>query len=301
MNLGKMKVLVIFFLSFYAWAEAQHFTYTPTSNDMSVALLNVTINGTAIVAGDEIGAFKSDGTTCVGRTIWTGSPGGITVYGADTTPALPGMAVGETVKYKVWDASANTEYTAVPTYTQGDGNYAENGMQVISTLAATGTVPTYTLTVTSGGNGTVTLNPTGGVYSSGVVVTLTPVPNSGYTFSSWTGTNSGDIVNTGGIYTIAMNSNKSVQANFAASTGLLGDVNKSGTITSSDALIILSCAVGNSVSQYCPLDCGDVNASNTVTSSDALVVLSYSVGLTVPYPVGQSGCPTGVTPCLGCN
>ena len=158
----------------------------------------------------------------------------------------------------------------------------------------------YTLTATSGGNGTVTLTPSGGTYASGSTVTLTVTPASGYQFSSWSGANSGDVVNTGGVYTIVMNGNKTVQANFTA-TGVLGDVNESGTITSSDALIILSCAVGLDVSQYCPMYCGDVNASDTVTSSDALIVLSYAVGLSVPYPVGQAGCPTGVTPCPGCE
>ena len=60
-----------------------------------------------------------------------------------------------------------------------------------------------------------TLNPPGGSYCSGRSVTLTPVPDSGYLFSGWTGANAGDIVNTGGVYTIVMNGDKSVTANFA--------------------------------------------------------------------------------------
>ena len=158
----------------------------------------------------------------------------------------------------------------------------------------------YSLEVTSSGNGTVTLSPAGGSYDAGTTVTLTPVPAAGYMFSSWGGANATDVINTGGIYTILLNNNKTLQANFTGS-GILGDVNRSTTITSSDALIILSCSVGNAVSQFCPLDCGDVNGTNTITSSDALIVLSYSVGLSVPYPVGQPGCPSGVTPCPGCE
>ncbi len=57
----------------------------------------------------------------------------------------------------------------------------------------------YTLTAGNDGHGSVTLSPTGGTYTSGTVVTLTPAPNSGYAFSSWSGTNAGDIVNTGGV------------------------------------------------------------------------------------------------------
>ncbi|HPN35565.1 MAG TPA: hypothetical protein PK843_13705, partial [bacterium] len=77
---------------------------------------------------------------------------------------------------------------------------------------------TYTLTAGNDGHGTVSLSPSGGVYAAGTTVTLTPVPASGYTFSSWTGTNVGDIINTGGVYTIVMNGNKTVQANFILTT-----------------------------------------------------------------------------------
>ncbi len=44
-------------------------------------------------------------------------------------------------------------------------------------------VPTYTLT-TSATNGSISLNPPGGVYNAGTVVTVTANPNSGYAFGS---------------------------------------------------------------------------------------------------------------------
>jgi hypothetical protein len=160
---------------------------------------------------------------------------------------------------------------------------------------------TYTLTVGNDGHGTVTLNPTGGTYASGTTVTLTPVPNSGYTFSSWGGTNSGNIVNTGGVYTIVMNANKSVTANFTAAAGIRGDVNNDAAANSTDALIILSCDVGLNTSQFCPMLCGDANSDGSVNSTDALIILSYNVGLSVPFPVGQAGCQSSVTACPGCG
>ena len=44
-------------------------------------------------------------------------------------------------------------------------------------VAVSGTVAIYyTLTAGNDGNGSVTLNPTGGTYASGTTVTLTPVP-----------------------------------------------------------------------------------------------------------------------------
>jgi hypothetical protein len=81
-----------------------------------------------------------------------------------------------------------------------------------------GTPPTYTLTADNDGNGTVNLSPSGGVYSSGTTVMLTPNPAPGYQFSLWSGANAGDIIDTGGVYTIVMNASKTVQANFTQAT-----------------------------------------------------------------------------------
>jgi predicted phosphodiesterase len=84
-------------------------------------------------------------------------------------------------------------------------------------------------------------------------------------------------------------------------TGILGDVNGDGFVNSTDALIILSCDVGLNTSAFCPMNCGDVNGDGFVNSTDALIILSYDVGMSVPYPVGEPGCPSSVTPCAGCT
>ncbi len=100
------------------------------------------------------------------------------------------------------------------------------------TVQANFTQITYTLTAGNDGHGTVTLNPAGGTYASGTVVTLTPVPSAGYQFGSWSGANSGDIINTAGVYTIVMNGNKTVQANFTQITYTLTAGNDGhGTVT----------------------------------------------------------------------
>jgi hypothetical protein len=83
--------------------------------------------------------------------------------------------------------------------------------------------------------------------------------------------------------------------------GILGDVNGDETVNSTDALIILSCDVGFDTSQFCPMNCGDVNDDGHVNSTDALIILSYDVHIAVPYPVGEPGCPSSITPCPGCN
>ena len=73
--------------------------------------------------------------------------------------------------------------------------------------------PTFTLT-TSAANGSIALNPPGGVYATGTVVTVTAHGIYGYAFASWGGALSGTVNPT----TITMNGNKSVTANFVVST-----------------------------------------------------------------------------------
>ena len=70
---------------------------------------------------------------------------------------------------------------------------------------------TYTLS-TNSANGSVTLNPSGGVYNSGDEVLLNPNKVFGYKFSSWGGDLTGSVVPG----KIIMNSNKSVTANYVA-------------------------------------------------------------------------------------
>jgi len=95
--------------------------------------------------------------------------------------------------------------------------------QVLSALTSTG------LAVTDSRNGITkprirvdaAVNALGGSvsgqYTSGTVVTLTPVPNSGYNFQSWSGCDSVS----GNNCTVTMNASRSVTANFAASGSVL--------------------------------------------------------------------------------
>jgi hypothetical protein len=97
----------------------------------------------------------------------------------------------------------------------------------------------------------------------------------------------------------AVNYSYTIDAN--EPTSRLGGVNSDGLVNSTDALIILSCDVGMDTSAFCPMNCGDVNDDGLVNSTDALIILSYDVGMSVPYPVGEAGCPATVTPCSGCS
>ena len=70
--------------------------------------------------------------------------------------------------------------------------------------------PVHTLTVSTKGKGSVALQPPGGAYLAGTVVTLTAVPGSGFRFLGWSGALSGLANPT----TIQMDGNKSVTATF---------------------------------------------------------------------------------------
>ena len=71
---------------------------------------------------------------------------------------------------------------------------------------------TYTLNVIAN-NGSVLKNPDLFAYNSGASVLLTATPNSGYTFTSWSGDATGSV----NPLTVIMNSNKNITANFTLS------------------------------------------------------------------------------------
>jgi uncharacterized repeat protein (TIGR01451 family) len=73
-------------------------------------------------------------------------------------------------------------------------------------------VPTYTLDVNIVGSGTVDLDPPGGVYVEGTVVTLTATPDPGWFFAGW----SGDLGGLTNPQALTMDSNKVVTATFSS-------------------------------------------------------------------------------------
>ena len=148
-------------------------------------------------------------------TVNTSGPGSVTLdppggtYYRDTVVTLTPVP-GDCATFSSWSGTNQGDI-------QGSGPYTilMNGNK--SVQANFTTLPQFTLDAGDDGNGSVTLDPAGGTYCTGTTVTLTPVPDSGYVFDSWSGTNAGNIVDTGGIYTILMNADKAVTANFAVS------------------------------------------------------------------------------------
>jgi hypothetical protein len=79
-------------------------------------------------------------------------------------------------------------------------------------------------------------------------------------------------------------------------TGTWGDLDNSGTVTSFDALLIVTYAVGLSIAPNSPA-LGDVDLDGKVTTRDALIILSHVVGLPTPgFRPGQSLSQCGGNP-----
>ncbi len=72
---------------------------------------------------------------------------------------------------------------------------------------------TYSLNLSTDGNGSASASPASGPYAAGTSLTLTANPNQGFVFDSWTN-GSGNTVSTANPYTFNINQNTTLQANF---------------------------------------------------------------------------------------
>jgi uncharacterized repeat protein (TIGR02543 family) len=135
-----------------------------------------------------------------------------------------------------YDAGTTAIATATPdagykfTGWSGDLSGATNPVSVLMdkniNVTANFALITYTLSA-SASNGDIAMNPAGGVYTPGTVVTLTVTPKTGYTFNGW----SGDLTGSANPATITMDRNKSVTANFKAITYTLATSATNGTVS----------------------------------------------------------------------
>ena len=153
----------------------------------------------------------------------------------------------------------------------------------------------YTLTAGNDGNGNITLNPNYRHYLSGTTVTLTPMPNPCYAFSSWSGTNAGDIVDTGGVYTIVMNGNKSVTANFTINTYTLQyAVGAHGSLNGTSPQTVNCGADGTAVTAvpdvgYHFVDWSDGSTANPRTDTNVTADVDVTANLAVdPLDYGDA-------------
>ncbi len=119
-----------------AQAQSQNCSLNTGNNATYIFPVEVagSFGGTALATGDVVYAYTTQGI-CVGSRTWqAGSANWITVWGDDEmTDEVDGMLVGESIRFQVYDASANVTYTNTSaTYSEGNGSYAVNGINVFS-------------------------------------------------------------------------------------------------------------------------------------------------------------------------
>ncbi len=118
--------------------QPSHFMFTDkTGNNMTVIVttaINPLVGNIAIENSDEIGVFTASGL-CVGGAVWSGNNIAVTVWGDDDqTSPVDGISAGEMLQFRLWDASANQEYTAAVVYTSGGPEYSVDGIAVPAKL-----------------------------------------------------------------------------------------------------------------------------------------------------------------------
>ena len=144
----------------------------------------------------------------------------------------------------VFDYGSVVQLTPTPsvgyTFTSwtGDASGSANPLSVTmnanKTITGNFTLNAYTLNVTST-NGSVVKNPSQATYNHGTSVQLTATPNTGYTFTSW----SGDATGSTNPLTVSMTSNKNITANYTAVAGsfILNVTAVNGTVVKNPDLV----------------------------------------------------------------
>jgi len=144
------------------------------------------------------------------------------------TPDKSAYDAGETVTVQAV-ADTGYEFAGWSGDLSGSTNPATVTMNANKSITAgfTEVAPaTYTLSATAT-HGSVTKTPAKASYDQGETVTLTATPDTGYSFSSWSGDASGTSPST----TVLMDRNKSVTANFTANTYTLAVGGTNGSVT----------------------------------------------------------------------
>ena len=119
----------------------EEWTYTDNTGNNAVVILPTTadpnIDGSPIIPGDYIGVFTPAGLCC-GWAEWQEQNVSITLWGDDSqTVEIDGFQAGETVSYRVFRPSDDTEWTSVTVaYSQGTGQYAADAILVLSQFDA---------------------------------------------------------------------------------------------------------------------------------------------------------------------
>jgi uncharacterized repeat protein (TIGR02543 family) len=240
--------------------------FTAWSGDLTGSSNPVTITMTGaknITAGFAINSYSV--------TVSSGSGGTVKPAGAQS------VNYGDTLKDT---ATANPGYSFVNWTVTGGVTMAVGGAVGKFGVTGTGTVQAnfaikqYTLTITAS-NGGVTKAPDQTAYDSGTVVTLTPVPSTGFHFTSW----SGDLTGTSNPASLTMNGVKNVAAGFVTnvpdSPVLVSPPNNSVNV---DASPVLAWNAVSRASTYQAQVSTTALFADTVINDTGLTVLTKTEG-----------------------
>jgi len=256
-------------------------------------LFAVTLNGVFLSdnggtnwAADSSGLENINCLLVVDDQLFAGTDGNGVYLSVDSGATWTSLSSGLPPSTRVWSLAASSGHIFAGT---DSGVWripiSTTGFTITASASEGGTIsPDGDITVFENSSQTFAITPIVGFAVSDVLVDGASVGAvASYTFSNVT-------------------ANHSISASFhSVPTSNLGGVNSDGLVNSTDALIILSADAGMDTSEFCPMNCGDVNGDGLVNSTDALIILSYDVGMSVPFPVGQPGCSSGVTQPPGCS
>ena len=165
------------------------------------------------------------------------------IVNLSSNPVLGGSTIGA----GTYNAGTSVTITATPNAAYTFVNWTE-GINIVSTdaiytlslnasrtLVANFAINTYTLNVTAL-NGTALKNPNQVSYNYGTNAIITATPNTGYTFTGWSGDASGSV----NPVTVTMNANKNITANFTLNTYTLNVTALNGTVVKSPNLTTYS-------------------------------------------------------------
>jgi hypothetical protein len=209
----------------YAWrldsvvqATTHNWTYSPTGSSTGLHTVSLVVSDGSLTDTQEwLVTIDGAGVPQYTLTVYVVGGGSVTknpnqaTYPEGTVvtlTAVPNLGWS----FNAWSGDASGSVS--PTTVTMTGN---------KVVTATFTQNQYTLTISVVGHGSVTKNPNQATYTYGSIVTLTAVPDSGWSFVSWSGDASGSSLTT----TVTITGNKAVTATFTdqytLTINILGD------------------------------------------------------------------------------
>lgn len=165
----------------------------------------------------------------------------------------------------IYDEGTSVTLTATPAtgfqFTNWSGGVSGSGSPVTVTVNANLSIVAnfseitepdqFTLTTSVTGSGSVALNPPGGIYDAGTIVTITATPAADFNFTGWSGAVSGST----NPISITMDGNKSVSATFSPS-------DPGGSTCANPATVALPFA-HNGAGEFCFATTGNISYINS--------------------------------------